>query len=273
MFEPRSDPNRLAGAVSFIELVYHNTVRGVRRTHSNAVMAIFVTILQMIIFVGAFYLLFMVIGMRSAAIRGDFLLYIMTGVFLYMAHTRTVTAVAKSEGPSSAIMKHAPMTTAIAILAAALGALYTQLLAMGLILTVYHLWLGPISIHDPASALGMVVLAWFSGLAVGLCFLAIKPWAPTFASMGTQVYTRANMIASGKMFVANQMPGYMLMFFDWNPLFHTIDQARGFTFINYFPHNSSLTYPIWVTLALLMLGLMGEFYTRKHASLSWSARQ
>jgi hypothetical protein len=24
---------------------------------------------------------------------------------------------------------------------------------------------------------------------------------------------------------------------------------------------------------LLMIGLMGEFYTRKHASLSWSARQ
>jgi hypothetical protein len=24
---------------------------------------------------------------------------------------------------------------------------------------------------------------------------------------------------------------------------------------------------------LLMVGLMGEFYTRKHASLSWSARR
>jgi hypothetical protein len=26
-------------------------------------------------------------------------------------------------------------------------------------------------------------------------------------------------------------------------------------------------------LVLLMIGLMGEFYTRKHASISWNARR
>jgi hypothetical protein len=31
---------------------------------------------------------------------------------------------------------------------------------------------------------------------------------------------------------ANTMPYFMLAMFDWNPLFHLIDQARGFTFIN-----------------------------------------
>jgi hypothetical protein len=28
-----------------------------------------------------------------------------------------------------------------------------------------------------------------------------------------------------------------------------------------------------VGLVLLMIGLMGEFYTRRHASISWNARQ
>ena len=96
---------------------------------------------------------------------------------------------------------------------------------------------------------------------------------PIWAKVGTQVYNRANMIASGKMFVANQMPGYMLAFFDWNPLFHTIDQSRGFTFVNYFPHHSSISYAVWFSLTFLMLGLMGEYYTRKHASASWNARR
>lgn len=41
------------------------------------------------------------------------------------------------------------------------------------------------------------------------------------------------MIASGKMFVANTLPNFMLAMFDWNPLLYTIDQARGFAFINY----------------------------------------
>jgi len=57
--------------------------------------------------------------------------------------------------------------------------------------------------------------------------------------------------------------------FDWNPLFHTIGQARGFTFINYNPHYSSITYPFFLSLGFLLLGLMGESYTRKHASISW----
>jgi ABC-type polysaccharide/polyol phosphate export permease len=71
--------------------------------------------------------------------------------------------------------------------------------------------------------------------------------------------------------VANTLPGYMLAMFDWNPLFHAIDQCRGYVFLNYSPHFSSATYPLYITLALIMLGLMGEYYTRRHASVSWGA--
>jgi ABC-type polysaccharide/polyol phosphate export permease len=137
----------------------------------------------------------------------------------------------------------------------------------------YHVIWGPITIHQPGGAFAMVMLSWLSGVSVGVVFLALKPWFPTFVSIAVMIYTRANMIASGKMFVANNLPAYLLPFFDWNPLFHTIDQARGFTFINYNPHNTSVFYPLWVSVALLMVGLMGEFYTRKNASISWSARR
>ncbi len=74
------------------------------------------------------------------------------------------------------------------------------------------------------------------------------------------------------MFLANTLPSSMLAMFDWNPLFHCIDQARGFAFVNYFPHNSNISYPLKVTVVLLMIGLMGEFIARKRMSLSWSAR-
>jgi len=32
-------------------------------------------------------------------------------------------------------------------------------------------------------------------------------------------------------------------------------------------------YPIYVGICLVVLGLIGEFYTRRHASLSWEARR
>jgi len=256
-----------------IELIFHAAVRSVRASHSNAFVAIAKNILQIVVLVAAFYLMFSVLGMRSSAVRGDFLLYVMSGIFLYMCHIKTVSAVVGSEGPSSPMMQHAPMNTIVAIAAAALGALYIQVLTVFVILFIYHVAFVPIHIEDPIPAFGMMLLAWFTGFSVGLIFLALKPWFPTFVGVAMSIYQRANMIASGKMFLANSLPGFMLPMFSWNPLFHAIDQARGHTFINYNPFNSNWQYAFWVGLVMMMIGLMGEFYTRRHASASWSARR
>ncbi|SFL80013.1 ABC transporter permease [Shimia aestuarii] len=273
MFQQSVPRTTLESAVNIAELVYHSIVRNVRKSHGNAVMSILINMLQAFIFVIAFYVMFTVLGLRSAALRGDFLLYLMSGIFLFLTHTKTLGAVVGSEGPSSPMMKHAPMNTIISILSAALGTLYIQVLSLFAILFVYHAAISPITIDDPIGAFGMLLIAWFTGIAIGMVFLALKPWFPTFVSIASTVYQRANMIASGKMFVANTLPTFMLNMFDWNPLFHCIDQARGFTFINYYPRNSSITYPLIVGVVLLMVGLMGEFYTRRNVSLSMGARR
>ncbi len=260
-------------ALSMADVIYHTAVRDVRKTHSNALFAILVNMLQLVVMVASFYLFFVILGIRQSAIRGDFLLYMMSGIFLFMCHIKAVSAVTSSEGPASPMMKHAPMTTIISILASLLGALYIQVISLVTVLFLYHVIVNPIEIQDPVGAMGMLLIAFFTGAAVGMCLVALKPWAPQLSSILTQIYQRANMIASGKMFVANTLPTFMLNMFDWNPLFHAIDQARGFVFINYNPHNSSIIYPIVVGMVLLVIGLMGEFFTRKHASASWSARR
>jgi ABC-type polysaccharide/polyol phosphate export permease len=188
-----------------------------------------------------------------------------------MTHTKAMGAVVKAEGPASAMMKHAPMNTLVTIMSAALGSLYTQVLSLVTVLFLYHVIITPVEIDDPFGAFGMLLLSWLSGVAVGVIFLSLKPWFPGFVQIASQIYARANMIASGKMFVANIMPGTILAMFDWNPLFHCIDQARGFTFINYDPLFSSISYPIYLSLVWLMIGMMGEVYTRKYASVSWGA--
>jgi ABC-type polysaccharide/polyol phosphate export permease len=228
-------------------------------------------IVQTVILVAVFYVMLELLGLRGSAIRGDFLLFVMSGVFLFLTHTKALGAVAGAEGPTSPMMKHAPMNTIVAIAAAAFGALYIQVLSAAVVLFIYHAAFTPISFDDPVGTVAMFLLSWFSGVAIGMVLLAAKPWAPDAVGLVTQIYQRANMIASGKMFVANMMPGYVLALFDWNPLFHTIDQARGFIFINYSPHYSSIAYPVYVSVACIVIGLMGEFYTRKHASVSWGA--
>jgi len=273
MFQQVKPKSTLHSAIVMAELVYHSIVRDIRQGHGNAIIAIGLNILQAVIFVLAFYVMFNIIGLRSAALRGDFLLYIMSGIFLFLTHIKTLGAVVGAAGPASPMMKHAPMNPIISVSAAALGALYIQVLSLLLILFVYHVGFKEFEIHEPVPAFGMLLLAWFTAVALGLVLLSIKPWFPNFVSTFTQIYQRANMIASGKMFVANMMPGYILAMFDWNPLFHAIDQCRGFVFINYFPRNSSIEYPLTVGVVMIVIGLMGEFYTRRHASLSWDARR
>jgi len=271
-FEVKQRQSRLVTVVNLFEVIYHATVRQLRKTHSNAIIGLLLNMLQTMILVAVFYLMYSIIGRGGSQVRGDFLIYIMTGIFLYMTHVKTLGAVAGSEGPTSPMMQHAPMNTFVAIVSSALSALYTQVLSVSFVLYLYHIAFKPIEFENLPGVLGMLMLAWLSGVAVGLNFLALKPWFPQFSAIGTQLYTRANMIASGKMFLANSLPSTMLAMFDWNPLFHIIDQARGFAFINYNPHHSSWHYALIVALVLLMVGFVGEAYTRKHASLSWGAR-
>ncbi len=271
MFQQQTSNNGVQSGARLLDIIYHATVRNVRKSHGNAIFALVTNIMQTVIFVMAFFVMFSILGLRSLAVRGDFMLYIMSGIFLFMTHTKALGAVANSEGPTSAMMKHAPMNTLVAISAAALGSLYIQLLSLAVILFVYHVAFTPVVVYQPIPALGMLLVAWFSGVAIGMVFLAAKPWAPAFIGIFTTVYARANMIASGKMFVANSLPADRRHMFDWNPLFHAIDQARGYTFLNYNPHYTSYTYPLILSVVLLMVGLMGEFYTRKHASISWTA--
>ena len=265
--------SRLYAGLRIFETIYHSIVRKIRKEHNNAFLALATNMLQIAIFVAVLYIMFSILGLRGAAIRGDFLIYILSGIFLFITHTKTMGAVLGSEGPSNPMMQHAPMNTVVSITAAAFGSLYIQTLSLFIILFGYHVAVKPVEIEDPIGAYGMVLVAWFTGAGVGLVLLALKPWFPTVVSVMSTVYQRANMIASGKMFVANTLPSFMLAMFEWNPLFHAIDQARGFAFINYNPRYSSVEYPVLVGITLLMVGLMGEYYTRRHVSISWGARR
>lgn len=271
MFQPNVRTGSVASGLALLELIFHASIRHIRKSHGNALLGLLMSIVQSLIMVVIMVVMFDILGMRGAAVRGDFVLYIMSGVFNFATHAKTLSAVSKSDGPTSAMMKHSPMNTIVAISSAALGSLYLQTLSAGVILFVYHTLWTPITIHQPVYVAAMFLLSWASGIGVGMVFKAATPWQPELFSVLTTIYSRANMIFSGKMFLANATPTYILSMYTWNPLFHSIDQTRGFMFENYHPHYSSIAYPIIVTMVLMVLGLMGENFTRKHASASWNA--
>ena len=249
MFRQDTHRTKRAGAFAMLELIFHSAVRNIRKSNGNAVLGLVISIVQSLLMVLVFLFMMTYLGGGNRGIRGDMLLYVMSGVFLFMTHNPIV-----------------------AIAAAALSTLYQQILSIVVILFFYHAIFTPITIDQPVGAFMMLLLAWASGIAIGMIFKAATPWAPEFFGIATNLYSRINMIASGKMFVANATPTWILAWFWWNPLFHVIDQSRGFIFLNYEPHYSSISYPVKVTIALFMIGLMLENYTRRYASASWGAK-
>ena len=273
MFQTRRNVSTVGSFFSNLDLIYEVTVRTVRGGNRNAVVGLAITILQSLVMIAVFLVMFMVIGLRSSPVRGDFLLYIMSGVMLFRTHITAVKATQSAGGALAPMMLYAPMNPIVTICATALSTLYQQFLAISIVLIIYHCAITPISIDNPIGAMGMFLLAWFSGCCIGVVFLAITPWFPRTMGIVGQLYRRMNMIASGKMFLVNSLPSSMIAMFDWNPLFHAIDQARGFVFINYNPHFSNWHYAWWLGVVFVVIGLMGEFYTRRHVSVSWSARR
>ena len=273
MFEARRRRSNFEVIVSLAELTYISAVRKVRQGHANALVGLLMSVLQAVLFVAAFYLMFALLGVRGAAVRGNFILYLLSGIYLYLTHIKTLAAVTGSEGSASPMMQHAPMNTLVAILSSALSVLYQQTLALLIILFFLHVLIEPVFIDDWPYAFAMYLMAWLSGVAIGLIFLGLKPWMPDLASILQQIWSRANMIASGKMFVANQIGSAMVALFAWNPLFHIIDQCRGAVFANYFPRFTNWEYPLYLCIGLTLLGFLGQHVTRMYASESWSARR
>ncbi len=273
MFHYKRNQSLLGGAFTTAELIFHAVVRNIRSQHTNAVMAILINILQVIIVASAFYFILSLMGTRIAKIRGEFILFLLSGVFLFLTHIKSVGAIAGVGDGNNPMTLHSPMTMMVMLSAAALGTFYTQLVSILVILFVYSVTVSPLEIQDPGGAFAMLALAWFTGCSVGLVLLSLKPWFPNTVTILTNVYRRMNMVFSGKMVVGNALGGFLLTMFAWNPLFHVIDQCRGFVFRNYFPRNSSWEYALWVGIVLTMIGLLAEFYTRKQVSKSWDARR
>lgn len=271
IFARRTNTTLTGAAFTTLALIYHMTVHNLRQTHRDPVIGLMLTVAQSVTMIAGFLVVFVILGVRSSPLRGDFIVYVMTGIFVYMTHVQTVNSVQGAGGATSAMMKHGPINTTVLITSAALAVLYRQTFSCIVIVVCYHLMFQPINLENPIACYGILLLSWFSGVAIGMVFLGLSPWMPTAAPIITRLYVRINMMASGKMFVGNSLPAFLLPMFVWNPLFHLIDQMRGYAFVNYYPRNTNVMYPIWFSLAALMIGLLAEFVTRNKISISWFA--
>lgn len=264
MFQIGGKKTYARSTYQMLELCFHWTVRTMTQGGKTPLGGIINSIIQVLVMTAVFFGMFQLLGgARAAPVRGDFMVFMMTGIMMFLTHTQAAGAVAGAGDPNSPMMLHAPMNMMVAIVSKSVAMIYRQIVAMGVILFIYDAITDKVEFHHFLPAFGMFLLAWISGCCVGVLLLGLKPFLPKIVPIITLMYRRANMLFSGKMFLANSMPASMLPMFEWNPLFHIIDQSRGFAFINYNPHFTSIFYPVIVSMVCLVLGLMLEFSGRK----------
>jgi len=92
-FRSRQANCPIGNALVILGLIYHSIVKDVRKSHKSPLMSLLMEMLQAVVFTMAFLLMFQFLGMRGAKLRGDFVLYIMSGIFLFMTHTKALNAV------------------------------------------------------------------------------------------------------------------------------------------------------------------------------------
>ncbi|SCY24070.1 ABC transporter permease [Paracoccus tibetensis] len=271
MFQRRQTRTMAEAAFTTLSLIYHQTVFKLRNAHRSALMGILMSISQTLIMIAIFMAVYYLIGIRSAPLRGDYVLFIISGVLCFMTLRGAVSAVSGSYSINTGLLKHEPLNPAVMICAAALSILYQKVITCIVVLGGYYLFFENYTIYQPLGVAKMLLMSWIVGCSIGFVFLGIQPWAPDLSKMLVLGYTRISIITSGKAFLANVMPNFLLPWFIWNPLFHLVDQSRGYMFINYTPHRTSLDYPIKVAIGLFGVGLLINFATRKYESLSWTA--
>ncbi|MBL1435780.1 MAG: ABC transporter permease [Rhodobacteraceae bacterium] len=255
------------GALEFLDLIFHSIVREVRTQSGNATFGILKEVGNIAVFMALFYMISVFMG-RGAAIRGSLIMFLLTGIILFLTHIKAVASVRNASTATSAIMMHMPMTVILSILAKAFAGLYLQFVAVLIVVTVFWIFGADLSVHNPAGLVLPLFFSWASGIAIGMLFMIFAPIVPFFVKTLSPIYQRAQMFTSGKFLPAAYMPGAMVGYFTWNPLFHTIDQARVAAFVNYNSDVTNISYPIWFTVIALTIGLMGEFWARKNLSKS-----
>ena len=257
---------------TFLDVTYHSIVRNVRSKSGNAALGIFVAMSQIMLLFAMFYFLMAILGMRGAALRGDIFVYLLSGIFLFFLHNDAITATMSASKVNSSMNQHGPMSTLLNIASSTLAALYINFLAASIIMFFVFMFRDGVAIENPLGMIAMGILAWATGIGVGFILNIVNPFFPQFTGMFSKVYMRFNMISSGKFLVGNMIPSKLLVLFSWNPLFHCIDQARGEAFVNYFPRNSSVEYPVKFMLTAIVIGLMADFWHRRTVSASLGKR-
>lgn len=210
-------------------------------------------------------ILFLSIGfsliIRTPSLGTSFLLFYATGYLIFSLYQTISNTTARAIGYSKPLLKFPAVTWVDAVLARFLlnsltGVLITFLLIGGVLSVIDSRAVLDMPVAVLAMALCMVL-----GLGVGTMNCVLMGLYPLW-DMIWSIITRPLFLASGVLYIYEDLPPLAQEVLWYNPLLHLTGLMRSAFYPTYTASYVSITYVLLVSLVLLLLGLllMGRYH-------------
>lgn len=241
------------GVLQYISVLHSTSVRMIREDNGKSSLGFVTGIAEMAVYSGVIYFAITLLGKRDVALRGDALTFVLTGLAIFIMHKKTLQAVQNAVKSNHNMLLHRPASTTVFIWGGAIGRFYNTAMMIVIVFAAKYFLTGVFDINNVFGCISMLLLAWLLGIGVGMIFHYVHYYV-SWIGIFSRAWARTMLWTSGLFFAANNIPRMYLPYLDWNPMLHIIDQSRGYAFVNYTPHNTTLTYPIVVTAIVFLIG-------------------
>ena len=126
--------------IEFFRLLYISTAHNARGSSRNAFLAILTRVMTMVLMGATFYILMSITGLRNMTGRTDFILFLMSGIFLFLIHIRTFRQNIGIFEPNSPMSVHAPITPLLSLFSNGASQLYINIISILIIGTAFIFW-------------------------------------------------------------------------------------------------------------------------------------
>ncbi|PCJ07284.1 MAG: sugar ABC transporter permease [Rhodobacteraceae bacterium] len=199
--------------------------------------------------------------LRSPSLGTSFLLFYATGYLPFNFYQVLSGSIASALSFSKPLLKYPAVTWLDAVMARFLLNSLTNILIAALLFTGILAAIGNRSALDLPAIVLAIGLAMIFGLAVGVLNCVLMGLYPVW-KMTWGIVTRPLFLASGVLFLYDDLPPMAQQVLWYNPLIHITGLTRTGFFSTYNPAYISVIYVLVVSLIVLTLGLvlMGRYH-------------
>ncbi len=201
---------------------------------------------------------------RSPSLGTSFILFYATGYLPFFLYVTTAEKVTNAFRFSRALLTYPSVTWLDAVFARFTLNFLTGASTFSILMTGILAFVSTRVSLDLVPIVTAMVLASLIGLGVGLVNCLLIGFFPIWKS-AWNIISRPLFIASGVLFVLEDMPPLVRDILWWNPLMHVTGLMRTGFYSTYYANYLSLSYAFGVALVLICIGLL--FLSKYHKPL------